>query len=69
MSEENPNALLEAFESDAEDVHLYHGDTAHLAYPLVVPTSQYRRTYSAVRHRDSQPYSETAKTPPVYTFP
>jgi len=27
------------------------------------------RTDSAVRHHDSQPYSRTARTPPVYTFP
>ena len=37
---EHARALLEALGGDAVDVSLAHGDTAHLANPLVVPAAE-----------------------------
>ena len=37
---EHARALLEALGGDPVDVGLAHGDTAHLANPLVVPTAE-----------------------------
>ena len=43
---------------------MWHISQTRLLYQLLS-----RRTGSAVRHNDSQPYSRTARTPPTYTFP
>ena len=43
LEREDPGALLGALGSDAVDVRLEHGDTAHLANPLVVLVRQPHR--------------------------
>ena len=43
--------------------------TKHISPVRLLCQLASRRTDSAVRHHDSKPYSETARTPPAYTLP